>query len=136
MRYIQVTQKKRFQVLEAEETPTREQIQSIVGRPGQIARIEILHHLFSHFDIVLIRELKGDLKSMPVMAQTAKGEKIFGDFLVLRNVPYSEGYRLGGLTHSQILIAQDELQICCHPNPNNNIEVLPAGAFDESNSSV
>jgi hypothetical protein len=111
MRYIQVTQKKKFQVLEAEETLTREQIQSIVGRPGQIARIEILHHLFSHFDIVLIRELKGDLKSMPVMAQTAKGEKIFGDFLVLRNVPYSEGYRLGGLTHSQILIAQDELHI-------------------------
>ncbi len=115
MRYIQVTQKKRFQVLEAEETLTREQIQSIVGRPGQIARIEILHHLFSHFDIVLIRELKGDLKSMPVMAQTAKGEKIFGDFLVLRNVPYSEGYRLEGLTPSQILIAQDELQLVKQP---------------------
>ncbi len=115
MRYIYVSSKSGIVILDTSKPPTTEQIQAHVGRPGQTARIEILHHLFSHFDIVLIRELKGDLKSMPVMAQTAKGEKIFGDFLVLRNVPYSEGYRLEGLTPSQILIAQDELQLVKQP---------------------
>jgi hypothetical protein len=117
MQYIQVTKEKGLQVLEAEKTPTREEIQKLVGRPGQTARIEILHHLFNHINLVLIREHNGELKSMPITARTAKGEKIFGDFLVLRNVPYSEGYKLGGLTHSQILIVQDELQLVKQPKP-------------------
>lgn len=110
MQYIYVSSKSGSVILDTAKPPTTEQIQNLVGRPGQTARIELLHHLFSHLSIVLIRELGGDLKSMPVTAKTERGEKIFGDFLVLRNVPYSEGYRLGGLTHSQILIVQDELQ--------------------------
>jgi hypothetical protein len=117
MKYIYISSKSGSVILDTSKAPTTAQIQSLVGRPNQTAQIEILYRQFSHSDLILIREQKGELKSMPIVARTIKGEKIFGDSLVLRNIPYSEGYKLGGLTHSQILIVQDELQLVKQPKP-------------------
>jgi hypothetical protein len=117
MQYIYVSSKSGSIILDTSTPPTTEQIQNLVGRPGLIGQIETLHRQFTHTSLVILKEQNGELKSLPVVARTHRGENIFGDFLVLRNVPYSEGYRLGGLTHSQILIAQDELQLAKQPQP-------------------
>jgi hypothetical protein len=111
MRYIYVSSKSGSIILDTSTPPTTEQIQALIGRPGEIAQIETLYRQFTHTSLVILKVQSGELKSLPIVARTHRGENIFGDFLVLRNVPYSEGYRLGGLTHSQILIAQDELHI-------------------------
>jgi len=112
MRYIYVSRKSGSVILDTSTPPTIEQIQALIGRPGEIAQIETLYQRFTHTSLVILKVQSGELKSLPIVARTHRGEKIFGDFLVLRNVPHTDGFRLEGLTHSQILIVQDELQIC------------------------
>ena len=112
MRYIYVSRKSGSVIIKTAKPPTTEQIQALVGRPGEIAQIETLYQRFTHTSLVIFQEKSSELKSLPVVARTHQGENIFGDFLVLRNVPHSDGFRLEGLTHSQILIVRDELHIC------------------------
>lgn len=111
MRYIYVSKKSGCVILDTSKPPTTEQIQALVGKPGVMAEIETLHRQFTHTNLIILQEQNGELKSLPIVARTHQGENIFGDFLVLRNVPHSDGFRLEGLTHSQILIVQDELHI-------------------------
>jgi hypothetical protein len=111
MRYIYVSSKSGSVILDTSRSPTTEQIQALIGRPDVIGQIETLYRQFTHTSLVILKEKNGELKSLPTIARTYQGENIFGDFLVLRNVPYSEGYKLEGLTHSQTLIAQDELHL-------------------------
>ena len=111
MRYIHVSSKSGSVIIETSKPPATEQIQALVGKPGEIAQIETLYRRFTHTNLIILQEQGGELKSLPVVARTHRGENIFGDFLVLRNVPHSDGFKLEGLTHSQILIVQDELYI-------------------------
>jgi hypothetical protein len=111
MRYIYVSKKSGSIILDTSTPPTIEQIQALVGRPGEMAQIETLYQRFTHNSLVIFQEQSGELKSLPIVARTHRGENIFGDFLVLRNVPHSDGFRLEGLTHSQILIVHDELHV-------------------------
>ncbi len=112
MRYIYVSRKSGCVILDTSKPTTTEQIQALVGKPGVMAEIETLHRQFTHTNLIILQEKSGELKLLPVVARTHRGENIFGDFLILRNVPHSDGFRLEGLTHSQILIVQDELQLC------------------------
>jgi hypothetical protein len=111
MRFIYVSGKSGSVILETAKPPTTEQIQALVGIPGEIGQIETLYQQFTHTSLIILQEQSGELKSLPIVARTQQGENIFGDFLVLRNVPHSDGFRLEGLTHSQILIVQDELHL-------------------------
>jgi hypothetical protein len=111
MQYIYVSRKSGSVVLDTSTPPTIEQIQVLIGRPGEIAQIETLNQRFTHTSLVILKVQSGELKLLPIVARTHRGENIFGDFLVLRNVPHSDGFRLEGLTHSQILIVHDELHV-------------------------
>jgi hypothetical protein len=123
MRFIHVSKKSGIVILETSKPPTTEQIQNLVGRPGEIAQIETLYRRFTHTSLIILQEQSGELKSLPIVARIQQGENIFGDFLVLRNVPHTDGFRLEGLTHSQILIVNDELHLCSHPNPESNSNI-------------
>jgi hypothetical protein len=111
MQYLYISRKSGSVILDTAKPPTTEQIQNLVGRPGEIAHIETLYRQFTHTSLIILKVQGGELKSLPIVARTHRGENIFGDFLVLRNVPHSDGFRLEGLTHSQILIVNDELHL-------------------------
>jgi hypothetical protein len=108
MKYIEVTADG-LEICESKQLLTLEEMQMLVGNPAEKGFITLVQNRFSDHSVVIVCDEEGLLKPLPLVAKTRLDDRLFGNLIILRNVPYADGYKLEGLTEQQIIIVREEL---------------------------